>query len=72
MPGCSVGSEKLHLVITLVCGMGNDPHSQEDLPPPEEGAEEEEEKVIQLTPMTRLKEALSSPEAFRKHFLVRL
>lgn len=55
MPGSATSSAQLHTVISLVCGMGNDPHSHED--PPRD------------SPMTRLKDSLSSPQAFKKHFL---
>ncbi|XP_045138817.1 trafficking protein particle complex subunit 10-like isoform X2 [Portunus trituberculatus] len=55
MPGSATSSTQLHTVISLVCGMGNDPHSHEE--PPRE------------SPMTRLKDSLSSPQAFKKHFL---
>lgn len=55
MPGSATSSAQLHTVISLVCGMGNDPHSHEE--PPRE------------SPMTRLKDSLSSPQAFKKHFL---
>ena len=56
MPGSGTSSAQLHTVISLVCGMGNDPHSHDE--PPTE------------SPMTRLKDSVSSPQAFKKHFLV--
>ncbi|XP_042242319.1 trafficking protein particle complex subunit 10-like isoform X2 [Homarus americanus] len=61
MPGSATSSAQLHTVISLVCGMGNDPHTHDqptDNPP-----------TSQDTPMTRLKDSLSSPQAFKKHFL---
>ncbi|CAL4132055.1 unnamed protein product, partial [Meganyctiphanes norvegica] len=59
-PGCDTNSAQLHTVIALVCGMGNDPHCQDEPDHPHTPA---------ITPMTRLKEALSSPNTFKKHFL---
>lgn len=65
MPGGKTSSEQLHTVISLVYGMGNDPHAHEDLT---DG--ENKDDIKQISPMTRIKEALSSQEAFKKHFLV--
>lgn len=59
-PGCETNSTQMHTVISLVCGMGNDPHSQDEIDHP---------NTPTVTPMTRLKEALSSPSTFKKHFL---
>nr|XP_053654909.1 trafficking protein particle complex subunit 10-like [Cherax quadricarinatus] len=61
MPGSETSSAQLHTVISLVCGMGNDPHTH-DQP-------QEHSSLSQDTPMTRLKDSLSSPQAFKKHFL---
>ncbi|XP_069156358.1 trafficking protein particle complex subunit 10 [Procambarus clarkii] len=60
MPGSGTSSAQLHTVISLVCGMGNDPHAHD---------EPQENSLSQDTPMTRLKDSLSSPQAFKKHFL---
>ncbi|XP_066949278.1 trafficking protein particle complex subunit 10 [Macrobrachium rosenbergii] len=60
MPGSEAKSTQLHTVISLVYGMGNDPHSHD---------EPSDDPSAHDTPMTRLKDALSSPEAFKKHFL---
>ncbi|KAA0185738.1 hypothetical protein HAZT_HAZT006367 [Hyalella azteca] len=83
------GSEKLHAVVALVCGMGDDPHAdnvgrrphQVDGAAPsavkepegaDDGASTFSVAMLEqdgMSPMTRLKEALSSKEAFRKHYL---
>ncbi|KAK4306125.1 hypothetical protein Pmani_022031 [Petrolisthes manimaculis] len=61
MPGEGRGSSaQLHTVIALVCGMGNDPHAHDD---------PHQDPSSRDTPMTRLKDAVSSPQAFKKHFL---
>lgn len=60
MPGSNTKSTQLHTVISLVYGMGNDPHTH-DKP--------QDDPTTQETPMTRLKDSLSSPQAFTKHFL---
>ncbi|KAK7085530.1 Trafficking protein particle complex subunit 10, partial [Halocaridina rubra] len=60
MPGSETKSTQLHTVISLVYGMGNDPHSHDASGDDLSG---------QGTPMTRLKDSLSSPQAFKKHFL---
>lgn len=60
MPGSTTDSAQLHTVISLVYGMGNDPHAH-DKP--------QDNVLSQGTPMTRLKDSLSSPQAFKKHFL---
>lgn len=66
MPGEGRSSSaQLHTVIALVCGMGNDPHAHDDPP-----RDPHQDPSTQDTPMTRLKDALSSPPAFKKHFLV--
>ena len=77
MPGTISNSEQMHIVISLVCGMGEDPHpdydkktqQQQQVSSPGHGPNN---LLIKMSPMTRLKEALSSPEAFKKHFLVGL
>lgn len=60
MPGCETSSSQLHTVISLVCGMGNDPHAHDY---------HQEDEPVHDTPMTRLKDALSSPQAYKKHYL---
>ncbi|KAF2351209.1 Foie gras liver health family 1 [Trinorchestia longiramus] len=97
----SDGDEKLHTVVALVCGMGDDPHADNDgasahhhhHTSQSEHVMEDKAKDTKLesaapaggdggvsfsvvmleqnsmSPMTRLKEALSSKEAFRKHYL---
>ena len=69
MPGNPSNSEQLHTVITLVCGMGNDPHSDDSQF--KDDGDAEQNHFMKMTPMTRLKDALSSQEAFKKHFLVK-
>ncbi|XP_076035164.1 SIDL trafficking protein particle complex subunit 10 isoform X2 [Oratosquilla oratoria] len=61
MPGGQTTSNQLHTVVSLVTGMGNDPHGH--------GTEGDSGGADSMTPMTRLKDAVSSQEAFRKHFL---
>lgn len=53
MPDLEATSEQLHLVVGLLSGMGEDPY-------PETG---------QLSPHSRLREALSSKDSFLKHYL---
>lgn len=53
MPGSEPSSEQLHTVVYLIAGMG-------DSEPQVEG---------KLTPTDKLKEALSSKEAFQKQYL---
>ncbi|RXG69486.1 Trafficking protein particle complex subunit 10, partial [Armadillidium vulgare] len=62
MPGSKTSSEQLHIVISLVCGMGEDPHTDEH-------SQVNNTENVQMSPMSRIKEALSSQEAFKKHFL---
>ena len=64
MPDTGCNNE-LHIVVSLVCGMGPDPHSNDESQENGDSGNNGD-----LTPMTRLKEALSSPESFKKHFLV--
>ncbi|CAG2117485.1 unnamed protein product, partial [Medioppia subpectinata] len=53
MPGMTMTSEHLHVVVGLIAGMGDDPRTGE----------------TPLSPQERLKEALSGQEAFLKHYL---
>ncbi|KAB7502745.1 Trafficking protein particle complex subunit 10 [Armadillidium nasatum] len=62
MPGSKTSSEQLHVVISLVCGMGEDPHTDEH-------SQVNNTENVQMSPMSRIKEALSSQESFKKHFL---
>ena len=55
MPGNEPTSEQLHTVVYLIAGMGDSEPSSQD--------------SKQLTPTDKLKEALSSKEAFRKQYL---
>ena len=79
-------SERLERLLPLVCGMATDPHVRDDTPDGSgaskvtparrEAALAVPETNVQnmlssnMSPMTRLKEALSGEEAFTKHYLV--
>lgn len=54
LPGASVGSAELHCVVTLSSGI----------------TDYGDESAIRPTPVDKLKEALSSSQAFTRHYLV--
>ncbi|KAG8225562.1 hypothetical protein J437_LFUL002079, partial [Ladona fulva] len=82
MPGEEPTSEQLHMVVSLSAGMGDPPtqsassasassSNSSSNPPPKEGNSAVGSVLSQpgQTPTDKLKEALSSQEAFKRHYL---